>query len=197
MHYVSQTTHGSHHEHTNAIHLAMGATTGSKQPLYHHRACKCTNVRPHWPRDSNQTLSGYWEVNGTKAHCLLDSRCKGVMISPGYTQATGIRTFKLEHPVGLQLACVGSKSMINYGANSTIVFNDMCIEEYFNVANIDYYNVILGMLFLWQLGITLDFTGQGAIRIGAQVVPRNLLLAPVDGKLQAAVHKQLPQKPPE
>ena len=75
----------------------------------------------------------------------------------------GIRTFKLEQPVGLQLACVGSKSMINYGANSTIVFNDKHIEEYFDVANINYYDVILGMPFLWWLSITLDFTGQGAI----------------------------------
>src|SRR6266481_7475172 len=93
-------------------------------PLSDHCVHKHTGARPSWAHDSNQTLSGYWEVNGTKAHCLLDSRCEGVMISPAYTRATGIRTFKLEQPVGLQLVCVGSKSTINYGANSTIVFNN-------------------------------------------------------------------------
>ena len=38
------------------------------------------------------------------------------MISPHYAQATGIKTFinKLEQPIGLQLACMGSKSTINY-----------------------------------------------------------------------------------
>jgi len=60
----------------------------------------------------------------------------------------GLVTTKLDDPVGLQLACVGSKSTINYGATSTIIFGDKHIEEYFDVANIDYYDVILGMPFL-------------------------------------------------
>ena len=65
------------------------------------------------------------------------------MISPNYVQAMGIPIFKLEHRVGLQLACVGSKSMINYGVKSSIVFRNKHDEEYFNVANINHYNVIL------------------------------------------------------
>ena len=96
------------------------------------------------------------------------------MISPDYIRAMGILIFKLEHPVGLQLACVGSKSMINYGARSSIVFGNTHVEEYFDVANIDHYVVILGMPFLRQLGITLDFTGQGTICIGTYIVPMNM-----------------------
>ena len=84
-------------------------------------------------REGNQTLSGYWEINGTCAHCLLDSGCEGVMISPDYVWATGIPTFKLESPVGLQLACVGSKCTISYGVRSSIVFGNKHIEEYFDV----------------------------------------------------------------
>src|SRR6266481_5393332 len=97
----------------------VGVTIEGGPPLLDHCAHKCTGVRPSRARDSNQTLSGYWEVNGTKAHCLLDSGCEGVMISPNYTQAMGIKTFKLECPIGLQLACMGSKSTINYGAHSS------------------------------------------------------------------------------
>ena len=70
------------------------------------------------------------------------------MISPDYVRATGIPTFKLESPVRLQLACVGSKSMISYGARSSIVFGNKHVEEYFDVANIDSYDVILGTPFL-------------------------------------------------
>ena len=85
------------------------------------------------------------------------------MISPNFTHATGIVTKKLENPVALQLVCVGSKSIISYGATSTIDFGNQHIEEYFNVANINYYDVILGALFLRQLRITLDFASLGSI----------------------------------
>ena len=93
-------------------------------------------TRPTRSREGDQTLSGYWEINGTRAHCLLDSGCEGVMISPDYVWAMGILTFKLESPVGLQLACVGSKSTINYGARSSIVFGNKHVKEYFDMANI-------------------------------------------------------------
>ena len=144
-------------------------------------------------------LSGYWEVNGTRAHCLLDSGCEGVMISPDYVRATGIPTLKLESPVGLQLACVGSKSMINYGARSSIVFGNRHVKEYFDVANINYYDVILGMPFMWCLGITLDFTGQGAICMGMYVVPMNTPSESSDDMQRTVTGKPpKPQpKPPE
>ena len=70
------------------------------------------------------------------------------MISPNFVWATGIPTFKVESPVGLQLACMGSKSTISYGARSSIVFGNKHVKEYFDVVNIDYYDVILGMPFL-------------------------------------------------
>ena len=121
------------------------------------------------------------------------------MISPDYVRATGIPTFKLESPVGLQLTCVGSKSTINYGVRSSIVFRKKHVEEYFNMANIDHYNVILGTPFLWQLGITLDFTGQGIIYIGTYVVPMNMPLESSDD-MQRMVTSKPPKpwpKPPE
>ena len=121
------------------------------------------------------------------------------MISPNYVWATGIPIFKLEHPVGLQLACVGSKSTINYGAKSSIVFRNKHVEEYFDMANIDHYDVILGMPFLRQLQITLDFTGQGIIHIGMYVVPMNMPSESSDD-MQRTVTSKPPKpwpKPPE
>ena len=167
-------TCGPNHKSHTDICLQAGVTTGGKPPLYDHHAWKRMGMRPTRSCEGTQTTSGYWEINGTRAHCLLDSRCKGVMISPNYVRATGIPIFKLEHLVGLQLTCMGRKSTINYGAKSSIVFGNKHIEEYFNVANINHYDVILGTLFLWRLGITLDFTGQGVIRIGMYIIPMNM-----------------------
>ena len=119
------------------------------------------------------------------------------MISPNYAQATGIRTFKLEQPIGLQLACVGSKSTINYGAKSTIVIGNKLVKEYLVMANIYHYNVILGMLFLRQLGIALDFSGQGAISIGEYILPMNKSLESSAGLPKTAAGKRLKPKPSE
>src|SRR6266481_4857616 len=137
-----------------------------------------------------QTLSGFWEVNGVRAHCLLDSGCEGVMISPDFTQAMGLVTFKLEQPIALQLACISSKSKVNYGAHSTILFGNQRIEEIFDVMNINYYDVILGTPFMRWLGITLDFTSPGSLHIGDYIVPRNLLPATSDNELNPTAHKQ-------
>ena len=84
-------------------HLAS-AKTGGQPPVYdyHVHKCmgdKCTGARPKRSCESNQTLSGYWEINGTKAHCFLDSGCEGIMISPDFTHAMGLVTKKLEKPV--------------------------------------------------------------------------------------------------
>ena len=75
------------------------------------------------------------------------------MVSPDFAHLMGMKLAKLEQPIGLQLACIGSKSTINYGTEATIVFGDTHIEEYLNVANINYYNVILGIPFLRRLGV--------------------------------------------
>ena len=143
-------------------HHCTGAKTDGDQPLYDYRMRKCTMTRPPHLRDSSQTLSGFWQVNGTRAHCLLDSSCEGVMVSPNFACAMGMKLTKLEQPISLQLACVGSKSTINYGTEATIMFSNTHIKEYLDVANID-YNVILGTPFLRRLSVTLDFAGPGTI----------------------------------
>ena len=62
----------------------------------------------------------FWEIGGIKAHCLIDSRCGGIMISPNFIRVAKIELFPLDKPIGIQLAVTGSKSVINHGANATI-----------------------------------------------------------------------------
>ncbi|KIJ28191.1 hypothetical protein M422DRAFT_89014, partial [Sphaerobolus stellatus SS14] len=93
-------------------------------------------------------------ISGTKAHCLLDSGCEGIMISSQFVRANKLPKFELEKPIILQLACVGSKSTVPYGL--TIRINEK-YDEYFNITNVNYYDVILGTPFLCGFGILLDF----------------------------------------
>ena len=123
------------------------------------------------PPSDNRTLAGYWEINGVKAHCLLDSRSEGVLLSLEFTRAMGIKTFALEKPIALQLACIGSQSMINYGTHATIKIGPKIVEEYFDIANMEHYDAILGTPFLRKMGIVLDFRSPGMARIGNEVIP--------------------------
>jgi hypothetical protein len=140
---------------------------------YDHRARRRDNTRPKQMCAENKTLSAFWDIEGVKAHCLLDSGCEGVMISLEFTCATGMRMFELEHPIGLQLACIGSKSNINYGTNTSIKFGTHTINKYFDVANVNFYDAILGTPFLRRPSMVLDFKDQGKILIRNEVIPIN------------------------
>ena len=79
--------------------------------------------------------------------------------------------FALEKPIALQLACIGSRSMINYRTHTTIKLDCKVVEEYFDIANVEHYNKILGTPFLRKLGIVLDFRSPGMAWIGNEVIP--------------------------
>ena len=79
------------------------------------------------------------------------------MISPNLIRAAKNKLFLLDKPIGIQLAVTGSKSVINYSANTTIKYEGRELKEYFNIINIDYYNAILGTPFLRKHKVMIDF----------------------------------------
>ena len=83
----------------------------------------------------------------------------------------GIKMFALEKPIALQLACISSRLMINYGTHMTIKIGRKVVEEYFNIVNIEHYDAILGTPFLRKMGIVLDFRSPGMAWIGNKVIP--------------------------
>ena len=85
-------------------------------------------------------------------------------------QAMGTKTFGLEQLIALQSACIGSWSMINYGTHVTIKIGHKVVKEYFNIANVEHYNTILGTPCLRKMRIILDFRSLGTIQMGNKVV---------------------------
>ena len=120
------------------------------EPMHCHRSRH--RERPTWLPLDNHTLTGYWEINGVKVYCLSDRGSEGVLLSLELTRATGIKTFALEKPIALQLACISSRLMINYGTHATIKIGRKVVEEYFNIANVEHYDTILGTPFLRKIG---------------------------------------------
>ena len=61
--------------------------------------------------------------------------------------------------------------MINYRTHVTIKLGRKVVKEYFDIANVEHYNAILGTPFLRKMGIVLDFRSPGMARIGNKVIP--------------------------
>ena len=53
------------------------------EPMHSHRSRH--REQPTRLHSDNHTLTGYWEINGVKAHCLLDSGSEGVLLSLEFT----------------------------------------------------------------------------------------------------------------
>ena len=51
--------------------------------------------------------------------------------------------------------------MINYGTPAIINLVHKVVEEYFDIANVEHYDMILGTPFLRKMGIVLDFRSPG------------------------------------
>ena len=111
----------------------------------------------------------FWKIGGVKAHCLIDNRCEGIMISPNFIRVVRIELFPLDKPIGIQLAVTGSKSVINYGANTTIKYEGRESEEYSDIINIDYYDAILGTQFLRKHEVIINFVNN-CLRLKDKIV---------------------------
>ena len=61
--------------------------------------------------------------------------------------------------------------MINYGTHTTIKIGHKVVEEYFDIANVEHYDAILGTPFLRKMGIVMDFRSPGMAWIGNEVKP--------------------------
>ena len=70
----------------------------------------------------------------------------------------------------LQLGCVGSHLCITHRANAQIWIGAFDTQLYFDIANIDHYDYILGILFLWQNAVIVDF-GWQVLRIRRGMSP--------------------------
>ena len=140
-----------------------------EEPVYNHRARIKERSRPLRKCNDNQPISVFWGIGGIKAHCLIDSGCEGIMISPSFIRAAKIKPFPLDKPIGIQLAVTGSKLVIDYGTNATIKYNGKELKEYFDIINIDYYDAILGTPFLRKHEVMIDFINN-CLRIKDKII---------------------------
>ena len=109
-------------------------------------------------------------IDGHKALTMLDTGSTSNFVSPAFVTVHRIRAFPLEQQLTLQLGCVGSHSRITHGANAQMRIGAFDAQLYFDVANIDCYDCILGIPFLWQNAAIVNF-GRQVLRIRRGDVP--------------------------
>ena len=68
-----------------------------------------------------------------------------------------LKVYELTEQMPIQLGTRGSQSKINYGTKMCIKYGHVNVCHYFDIVNIDRYDVILGMVFMRKHGIILDF----------------------------------------
>ncbi|KAF8548097.1 hypothetical protein OG21DRAFT_1365576, partial [Imleria badia] len=105
-------------------------------------------------------------INGynLKVFIMIDTGSTGNFVSPAFAKVTGMNIFPLEQQLTLQLGCICSWSKITHGSKSHIKIGSKASDIYFNVANIDHYDCILGIPFQCKYQAVLDFTKK-SIRI--------------------------------
>ena len=104
-----------------------------------------------------QGLQSYICILGNRRHQGPFSNRQWLWRDNELTRAANIKTFTLKTPIGVQLAVMGSKSVINYGTNTTINVNGRELKQYFGVVNINYYNAILETPFLKKYEVLINF----------------------------------------
>ena len=92
------------------------------------------------------------------------------MVSNDFSKVAGCEVFKLENPATLQLGCAGSRLRINYGTRAPVTLGEFGAEVYFDIANLDRYDAVLGTPFLRRFGVLLDFK-TNSVHIDGHVYP--------------------------
>ena len=86
--------------------------------------------------------------------------------TPSFAKVHQLKMFELKSPIRLQMAAFGSRSTIQYGAHAELKVGDFKQQWYFDVVNLDWYQVILGTLFLKEHKTMLNYAGSGSFKLG-------------------------------
>ena len=90
------------------------------------------------------------KINGELVRVLIDSDSLVDFMSTKFADQIGIRKIILAKPLPIQLVVQDSRLKVNYCTNVRIQYREINSVQYFNIINLDNYNIILETLFLFQ-----------------------------------------------
>jgi hypothetical protein len=108
------------------------------------------------------------KINGHAARALLDSGSLGDFISTSLTDQLRLKKETLAKPIPLHLAVQGSRSVVNCGTKVQLEYQGINETQYFDVANLHNYDIILGTPFLFQHEVLMGLNNSCVI-IGSNI----------------------------
>ncbi|KAJ8580107.1 hypothetical protein M405DRAFT_700064, partial [Rhizopogon salebrosus TDB-379] len=96
-------------------------------------------------------------INDRPCRALLDSGSLTDFISTTVVDQLKLKFDLLEKPIPLQLAVSGSRSVVKATVTVDLKYQDISGPRTLDIANLEAYNVILGMPFLFQHQVLLGF----------------------------------------
>lgn len=89
-------------------------------------------------------------VGGRPVRALLDSGSLGDFMSSNLADQLNVPKVELTKPLGVQLAVQGSRTKVNYGTKCLFEYQDIKEDRYFDIINLQNYDLILGTPFMHQ-----------------------------------------------
>ncbi|KAG6905949.1 hypothetical protein DXG01_016693 [Tephrocybe rancida] len=113
--------------------------------------------QPILAAEDKECLVTWVTVNGQQAWMLWDSGSTTSSLTPVFAHVAGLRVSPLENPIVLQLGTIGSRSVVNFGAEVPMQVPGFEGKVYVDIANFDRYDLIIGTPFMRQGKVHLDF----------------------------------------
>jgi len=89
-------------------------------------------------------------VNGQPARALINTGSLADFVSLTLVEQLRLERIMLEKPLTIQLAVQGSRSKVNFGVRVRFQYQGTDYKRYFDVINLQNYDMILGTPFLYQ-----------------------------------------------
>jgi hypothetical protein len=121
---------------------------GAPQDKAFRSTVRRTIKRPEYSGKNTRCLEAYVNINGVRAFCLFDTGSTCDTLSPEFAKVVKANVADLAEPIGLYLGCKGNRSKIIYGTICAVNVGSVSTEHYFDIANIDHYDAILGVPFM-------------------------------------------------
>jgi len=138
--------------------LYCGVMKAPPRPMLDLHALECSAARPKAAvRILPKPLVVLVHLNGKPCRALLDSGSLVDFVSTTIVDQLKLSYEVLDKPLPLQLAVSGSCSVVKASTTVELTYQDIRARRVFDIANLDTYDVILGMPFLFQHQVLLGF----------------------------------------